>query len=94
MKAKTQDAMKVECIGLGVRVDCISFDYTSSTMLPSGMRAHKRDGISQSIQKRDKVPGTRGEVDEKLKNGVALVEQRSSCTCAAPSTLQGDSTCL
>jgi len=58
---KAQYIIEVERIGLGVRVDCISFDYTSSTMLPSEMRIHKGDGILPSIQKWDKVPETRGE---------------------------------
>ena len=38
--------MTIEYIRLGVRVDCISFDYTNSTMLPSEMKIHKRDGLS------------------------------------------------
>jgi len=36
--------MTAEWIRLGARVDCISFDYTNSTMLPSEVKIRKRDG--------------------------------------------------
>jgi len=50
---KVQHAMTVEWIRLGVKVGCILFDYTNSTMLPPEMGLHKRDGI---VQKWDKIP--------------------------------------
>ena len=47
---KGQYARELERIRVGVGVDCISFDYTSSTMLPSEMRTRRGDGILPSIQ--------------------------------------------
>jgi hypothetical protein len=75
-----------ECIRLGFMVDCISSDYTNSTVLPPEMRIHKKGGVLLSIQKSGIRSLTYARTSEGLK-GVTWVEKLMSRACAAPSTL-------